>query len=149
MGQNGNDKVNNGIQRGIRKWNCSCYANSGVHRRILHLRDGGKQEGRVLLALAGAYLLCQEGPLSNEASSHGALHADLKGSTQKFDQRVALLFMKYGCFIFHLLLPGWFTNLLYNSSERRKTKQTPLSCIIFPYWQYCRFAETNDPMQGA
>lgn len=33
--QNGNEKVNNRIQRGIIKWACSCYANTRVHRWIL------------------------------------------------------------------------------------------------------------------
>lgn len=32
--QNVNVKGNDRIQRGIIKWDCSCYANTGVHRRI-------------------------------------------------------------------------------------------------------------------
>lgn len=72
--------------------------------------------------------------ISDNASAHGP-----KRVKTEFWSGGGLLFMKYGCFIFHLLLPGWFTNL-YNSRETRKTKQSPLSCIISYYWQYHYFA---------
>lgn len=39
--QDVNQKGNDRIQRGIIKWDCSCYANAGVHRPIPTLPSSG------------------------------------------------------------------------------------------------------------
>lgn len=35
--ENVNERLNNTTQRGIIKWKCGCYANTGIHRWILTL----------------------------------------------------------------------------------------------------------------
>lgn len=115
------------------------------------MKAGGREAPRS----AGAYLLRQEGPapllISEHASAHGALHAGLKGSKENFDPRVGLLFMKYGCFIFHLLLLGWFTNLVYNSREMRinKTKSFFMHYfLLLAKTIMLLLAETNDSIDA-
>lgn len=53
--------------------------------------------------------------------------------------------MKYGFFSFHLLLLGWFTNLLYNSREEGKNKVSVMHYFILLAKPTLLVAETMIP----
>lgn len=53
--------------------------------------------------------------------------------------------MKYGFFIFHLLLLGWFTNLLYNLREEGKNKASLMHYFILLVIPTLLVAETMIP----